>query len=829
MASYLKQAQVVKTLNRAKINKVNSCGFDGIYTIATTASYSIGIAIPKGSLKKKIEYVDEEDIRFLQHINSLISGFPDNQRIPFNRFVEIAEVINEKQIAIFLCGQKFLMRDLPFSFEDLVTKGTLEVAIAREFHLPGKFLCVSSDSNIDGIFYSNFLSNIACNYLQTEKTIRTANSKGIFRTCAYNTFQHARKWIEKRVNFNSVDYDAELDTTNYWQVIVNTYMNNFKSILPNISRTKLRQEFYLVYRNYEDFNSVLSKASKILDDFKIVSIDESRLLQVLIGKFNDLEMFVDDANFQGNDYIEILIIVLFFKCYSSFFCITPISKKFIMSNYGIGISSTCVTEDLKLTDRFFKEYPFTEFRHMVDSLLERNAANKNIYYYLLLLYFSAELKVTGDFSDISLVIATLCDVITQVNVKKSNIKNIETEIAKEFKHFIIFVSSKMERKSSIFLRKSWKMALKFLEIQTVYDGLKRSAKILRVNFYHERILYFIADEESVIKVNLPFEKNINITSIVKFVKYYKPYFMLNCNIDQLPQVFDSNNFFPFVNFLTDSFKSYVDNTKIGKNFEEQATGVLDPDLFLRLLFAHIPLEAVNENVQFMCIPEFFNSSEWLFKFMLFVQIIYDNINTKYAFDLFLKNMSYPLTKHIQLTKDIAPRVLMYYTGCFEPKLFSPEINNGFASVPFNFLPKLYFEKILIEAQRYNFFFIGNIKKNLALAELSETTQPEYQFRISDLLKKKKHVVSNVMGFHNEIHENSLQDVYATHNDEFGADQLIEYNASSGDSCSLSSESFEYSNSEEEFSSSIGNTVNNLPARSIPYASAASSSNLLPNQ
>ena len=80
----------------------------------------------------------------------------------------------------------------------------------------------------------------------------------------------------------------------------------------------------------------------------------------------------------SNEFIEVLIIVLFFKCYTSVFSTTPITKKLIMTNYGIGVSASCVNSDLKLNDRFFKEYIFSDFRYIIDSLLERNSFNAAI-------------------------------------------------------------------------------------------------------------------------------------------------------------------------------------------------------------------------------------------------------------------------------------------------------------------------------------------------------------------------------------------------------------------------------------------------------------------
>lgn len=160
--------------------------------------YTSVLDIEEGALEKHESLLGSRIHR--QQINNRLQKANPNSIAFRDIIVFIQQYFINDNLVLYRYGQKQSFESCASLIEDLSLSYHVDIALAVEIPYQNNFLSLGCGSNISDRtkFYSNFLSNVACNFILKGSSESNSAIQNSYRIVGYNSIQHRKLEIQKK-------------------------------------------------------------------------------------------------------------------------------------------------------------------------------------------------------------------------------------------------------------------------------------------------------------------------------------------------------------------------------------------------------------------------------------------------------------------------------------------------------------------------------------------------------------------------------------------------------------------------------------------------------
>lgn len=255
----------------------------------------------------------------------------------------IKEYFLSDNLVLYRYGQKQRFQSCQEIITNLSKSYHVDVAIAIEMPYQDYFLSLGCGSSVPvkTKFYSNLLSNIACNFIIKSSNEAQSAIKNAYRVVGYNSIQHRKLEYQKKINFTDLDTFSVPEKMSTW--LLPFFKNYYADILTlytqNIDSNKLRIEAYCnVTTSFNMRQMILGIRSFLLEKCQVLYLHVDDVKSFI--RYMTLSITKIFQKIPSNSFDNIIPgLILHEKLYTGVFSTREINDKWVSQNVYFGLQN----------------------------------------------------------------------------------------------------------------------------------------------------------------------------------------------------------------------------------------------------------------------------------------------------------------------------------------------------------------------------------------------------------------------------------------------------------------------------------------------------------
>lgn len=587
---------LAKFVRSSYIENIYSSHIKGVYVIAEIGSFRLGrpflrfVQNDDDDDKDELDNEADDKVSFkisnekiLRDMNYILEILPSSY-IPYEEFKSLLRLHFEgTNLALFTFGQKQRVSSLAMHLTDLASSdGKLEIALGYEWDNLEDFISTGYSPALAKYQYSNWFSNESTNTLIKDPSECFAKISNSYRICAYNTMQHFKKHMNPELKKNSTfEFDDSAKLRPYYESGMNN-LRKLSDLVEYIEDSNFRFEVYFNIDCPDTFEAALNVVKQIPPWLKLVRVPKRRLQTYVGGVVQNLFEVFDIARQRQDFKWEYLFIYLYGQFLQLLMSVQKMTRPFLETNIGYGIPAECFDSDAGTpSHKLFEETCGPKlWTYLTNVFGQHNSSFEERLFFALHAFWQAPFAITPEQSKhfavkvkrLFLIHADKCR--AQADHPKSFIPPSDFMKYFQDKHAKNFIISNIISMILQFSARSDNCYLNICSLITDY----------RIFYYHNSCLYFVTSNSMHrAAFTLTIETIRTVLSLYEYIEIRKN-LEPGCRTDnpfiEMQSLFET---------LTIEFGKYFNDFVVKQNLiVKNING--DPDFFLRLVFAKIPVD-----------------------------------------------------------------------------------------------------------------------------------------------------------------------------------------------------------------------------------------------